>query len=97
MNKPKVIAIIHDDVSHELKSSEDKTILDVALDAGLDVPYSCQGGVCSTCVARIEKGQAIMRNNDILTDREIEEGLILCCQAVPTSEYIRVNFDDNFY
>ncbi|MCY4160786.1 MAG: 2Fe-2S iron-sulfur cluster-binding protein [Flavobacteriaceae bacterium] len=96
MAQSKTIAIIYENVSHELQNPEDKTILEVALDSGLDVPYSCQGGVCSTCVARIEQGEASMKNNEILTDREISEGLVLCCQAVPSTDYIRVNFDDSF-
>ncbi|MCY4562590.1 MAG: 2Fe-2S iron-sulfur cluster-binding protein [Flavobacteriaceae bacterium] len=94
MAKSKTISIIYEDTTKDLNNPGDKTILEVALDEGLDVPYSCMGGVCSTCVARLEEGNAVMKNNEILTDREIEEGLILCCQAVPTTEYIRVNFDD---
>ena len=60
----------------------------------IDVPYSCQGGVCSSCIARIKKGQIEMKTNQILTDKEIEEGLILTCQAIPKSKNIIIDFDD---
>ena len=74
--------------------SQQMTILDAALKQGVDAPYSCQGGICSSCMARITKGTAEMKKNSILTDSEIAEGLILTCQAHPTSSEIFVNFDD---
>ena len=77
-----------------LEGATGKSILDVALQNKLDVPYSCQGGVCSSCIARITKGAATMTSNQILTDEEIEEGLILSCQAHPTSPEIAVDYDD---
>ena len=77
-----------------LEGTSGKSILDVALQNKLDVPYSCQGGVCSSCIARITKGAATMTSNQILTDEEIEEGLILSCQAHPTSPEIAVDYDD---
>ncbi|MDO4727960.1 MAG: ferredoxin--NADP reductase [Bacteroidota bacterium] len=70
------------------------TLLDAILKKGLDPAYSCLGGICSSCIARITKGNAQMKKNSILTDDEIEEGLILSCQAVPTTSEISVNFDD---
>ena len=60
----------------------------------IDVPYSCQGGVCSSCIAKISSGTATMLQNNILTESEIEEGLVLTCQAVPQSPSITVDFDD---
>ncbi|MGC6423048.1 MAG: 2Fe-2S iron-sulfur cluster-binding protein [Flavobacteriaceae bacterium] len=83
-----------DDLHHELQGSAGKTILDVALENKLDVPYSCQGGVCSSCIARIKKGAAEMTLNQILTDGEIQEGLVLTCQAHPTTPKIEVDYDD---
>ena len=72
----------------------DVTILEAALAKGLEVPYSCQGGVCSSCICRVTKGAAVMRQNSVLTDVEVAEGLVLSCQAVPTSATIQVDFDD---
>jgi len=59
-----------------------------------DAPYSCQGGVCSSCIARISEGTATMRQNNILTDSEVAEGLVLTCQAHPTSSTLKVDYDD---
>lgn len=70
------------------------TLLDAILKKGLDPAYSCLGGICSSCIARVTKGEAQMKKNSILTDDEIEDGLILSCQAVPTTSEISVSFDD---
>ncbi len=79
------ITILVDDEETTFKMKSDETILDAALENDLDVPYSCQGGICSSCIARIKEGKAEMRKNQILTDGEIAEGLILTCQAQPTT------------
>ena len=73
---------------------KEMTILDAALLKNIDVPYSCQGGVCSSCIAKISSGTATMLQNNILTESEIEEGLVLTCQAVPQSPSITIDFDD---
>ena len=77
-----------------LTMPKNKTVLQMALDNDIDVPYSCQGGICSSCVARITEGTAEMEKNSILVDSEIEEGLILTCQAHPTSGTLKVDYDD---
>lgn len=74
--------------------SQKQTVLEAALKQGLDAPYSCQGGICSSCLARITSGSAEMKKNSILTDGEIAEGLILTCQAHPTSPEITIDYDD---
>ncbi|MFT5437119.1 MAG: ring-1,2-phenylacetyl-CoA epoxidase subunit PaaE, partial [Ulvibacter sp.] len=73
---------------------QNKSILEAALANKIDAPYSCQGGICSTCIARIKEGKAEMRKNQILTDSEIADGLILTCQAHPTSATLIVDYDD---
>ncbi|WP_029036351.1 ferredoxin--NADP reductase [Salinimicrobium xinjiangense] len=83
-----------DDEEVVLSMPKNKTVLQVALEHGLDVPYSCQGGICSSCVARIVEGTAEMEKNSILVDSEIEEGLVLTCQAHPTSATLKVDYDD---
>ncbi len=70
------------------------SVLQAVLDEGLDPPYSCQGGICSTCIARIKEGKAEMRKNQILTDGEVAEGLVLTCQAHPTTATFVVDYDD---
>ncbi|MFO7720228.1 MAG: ferredoxin--NADP reductase [Gillisia sp.] len=88
------LTIMVDDENFNLTMDGKKTVLEVALDNDIDVPYSCQGGICSSCIARITEGTAIMRKNQILTDSEIAEGLILTCQAQPTSPVLKVDYDD---
>ncbi len=70
------------------------TILDSALDAGLDVPFACKGAVCMTCRAKLKSGEARMDLNYSLTDDEVKQGYILTCQAHPTTQEIEVSFDD---
>ncbi len=86
--------ILFDDEESVISMDNDITILEAALSKDLEVPYSCQGGVCSSCICRITKGAAVMRQNNILTDSEIAEGLVLSCQAVPTSATIHIDFND---
>ena len=88
------IEIIYDNENFKIIGSEKKSVLDVALDNNIDAPYSCQGGICSTCIARIKKGSVKMETNQILTDEEIDDGLILTCQAIPTSNSIIIDYDD---
>lgn len=71
-----------------------KGILDLLDSEGYDPPYSCRGGVCSTCKAQIIEGSADMKVNYTLTEQEIEEGAVLCCQAVPTSAKLKLSFDE---
>ena len=92
-NHSKVTLIVDDETS-EFEMISKQTLLEAALKQGLDVPYSCQGGICSSCIARVTEGTAEMKKNSILTDGEIEDGLILTCQACPTSDSITINFDE---
>ena len=88
------ITVLVDDEEATFEMSQKQTILEAALKQGLDAPYSCQGGICSSCLARVTSGSAVMAKNSILTDSEIAEGLILTCQAHPTSSEIYVDYDD---
>lgn len=80
----------------EFTFTMDKTtkVLDAVLKENIDAPYSCQGGVCSTCIARITEGEAEMERNQILTDGEIADGFILTCQAHPLTPVLKVDYDD---
>jgi len=88
------ITIVLDDEETTFVMSQKKTILDAALNKDLDAPYSCQGGICSSCLAKVTEGEVSMTKNEILTDDEIEEGLILTCQAHPITPKIKIDFDD---
>lgn len=78
----------------ELTMDKKECVLDAVLKENIEAPYSCQGGVCSTCIARITEGRAEMAKNQILTDGEIAEGLILTCQAHPLTPTLKVDYDD---
>ena len=74
--------------------SDGMSILDAAAKAGADVPYSCKGGVCCTCKAKVLEGEARMDVNYALEKDEVEAGYILTCQAHPVSKKLVVSFDD---
>ncbi|MCP4884634.1 MAG: ferredoxin--NADP reductase [Flavobacteriales bacterium] len=88
------ISVLLDDEETTFEMRMDEVILDAALRKGLDAPYSCQGGVCSSCLAKVVEGNAVMERNTILDEEEIEEGLILTCQAHPTTSRIKIDYDD---
>ncbi|AUP79364.1 ferredoxin--NADP reductase [Flavivirga eckloniae] len=88
------VTVTVDDEESTFEMSQKQTVLEAALDEDIDAPYSCQGGICSSCLARIKEGEATMRQNNILTENEVAEGLILTCQAHPTSPTLIIDFDD---
>ncbi len=69
-------------------------VLDAVLKENIDAPYSCQGGVCSSCIARVTEGKVEMVKNQILTDGEIADGFILTCQAHALTPTLKVDYDD---
>lgn len=83
-----------DDEVFSFAMNKNMLVLDAVLKENIDAPYSCQGGVCSSCIARVTEGKATMVKNQILTDGEIEEGLILTCQAHPVTPTLKVDYDD---
>ncbi len=88
------VTILLDDEETTFTIPSGTVILDAVLKQGLDAPYSCQGGICSSCIGRITHGSAEMKKNAILTDGEIADGFILTCQAVPTSSEVYIDYDD---
>jgi len=73
--------------------SPGKTILESAQDAGMDPPYSCTVGVCTTCRAKVTKGKVRMDEREGLSDGEIEEGYVLTCQAHPVTNEVELNYE----
>ena len=73
--------------------SPSKNILDTALENDIDLPYSCQSGVCTACQGKLLKGTVSMDVSDGLSDEEIEEGYILCCQSHPTSDEVEIEIE----
>ncbi|MET0952023.1 MAG: 2Fe-2S iron-sulfur cluster-binding protein, partial [Aeromicrobium sp.] len=75
-----------------LQASGD-SILDAAMQVGLEPPYSCAGGACGTCRAKILLGKAVMDQNHVLDDIEVADGYVLTCQAHPVTEELRLDYD----
>jgi len=88
------VEVLVDDETFSFTMDQKALVLDAVLKEDIDAPYSCQGGVCSSCIARITEGKAEMVKNQILTDSEVAEGLILTCQAHPTTPTLKVDYDD---
>lgn len=89
------VTVIADGVTRVLRLAADgPSVLDAARAAGLDLPYSCKSGVCSTCRARLQQGTVRMTRNFALMASDLEAGFILTCQAHPTSAEVVISFDD---
>lgn len=80
------------EVSFEL-TADGENILDGAIDNGMDLPFSCKGGVCATCKAKLLEGEVEMDLNHALSVEEVEAGFVLSCQAHPISKKVVVDFD----
>lgn len=81
-----------DETTFEL-ASDGKNILDASMDQDVDVPFSCKGGVCCTCRAKLIEGKVSMKVNYALTEEEVAEGFILTCQAHPLTPVVIVDYD----
>ncbi|MDI7862790.1 phenylacetate-CoA oxygenase/reductase subunit PaaK [Rhizobiaceae bacterium n13] len=77
----------------EVPVAEGESILDAALRAGMDLPFACKGGMCSTCRAKVVEGEAEMEVNYSLEPWEVEAGFVLTCQSHPKSARVVVDFD----
>ena len=88
------LTVLIDGKPHELAMRRDQHVLDVALSAGLDAPYSCKAGVCCTCRAKVLEGSVSMDKNFTLEEEEMAQGFVLSCQARPTSDRLVVSYDE---
>lgn len=88
------LTVVLDGKPHALRMGRDQRVLDVALEAGLDLPWSCRGGVCCTCRAKVMEGSVQMDKNFTLEPWEMEQGFVLSCQARPTTDRVVVSYDE---
>ncbi|MCX2862821.1 phenylacetate-CoA oxygenase/reductase subunit PaaK [Paucibacter sp. PLA-PC-4] len=89
------ITVIRDGVSREIEFSKtDPSILDAAARAGMDVPFSCKSGVCSTCRCKLIEGEVRMDKNFALDKKELAAGFILSCQAHALTSRVVISFDE---
>jgi ring-1,2-phenylacetyl-CoA epoxidase subunit PaaE len=73
---------------------DDETVLDAAARAGVELPFSCRAGVCSTCRTKVIRGEVAMAQNYALEDWELEQGYVLACQSRVRSTALELDYDE---
>ena len=91
---PETITLVLKGKTHELTYVRGDTVLETARRGALSPPFSCEAGNCATCMAMLREGTAHMRNNNALTDEEVDEGWILTCQSTVTGSTVHVEYED---
>ena len=87
------VKVLMDGKTFQMEVDKDTTILEKAMDEDIDIPFSCQSGICSSCIGKLNEGKVEMEVNDGLFDEELENGYILICQSFPRSEKITIEID----
>ncbi|MGW2344758.1 2Fe-2S iron-sulfur cluster-binding protein [Streptomyces sp. NPDC001661] len=78
--------------THEASGDERTPLLDALLAAGVPAPYSCREGACAACTCRVVEGTVTLRHNEVLDAEDLAEGYTLACQALPTTDHVRVEY-----
>jgi len=91
---PATAIVTLDGERHEVRWPRSAKLLDVLLDKGLDAPFSCREGHCGACAVLKKSGDVDMEVNDVLEQQDLDEGLILGCQARPRSDSVEVTYDE---
>jgi ring-1,2-phenylacetyl-CoA epoxidase subunit PaaE len=88
------VTVIRDGVSRTMALPfGGASLLDAGIAAGLDLPFSCKGGVCATCRAKVVTGEVAMALNYALEDWELAAGFVLACQSRPLTDRVTLDFD----
>jgi 3-ketosteroid 9alpha-monooxygenase subunit B len=91
---PATAVVTLDGNTHEVTWPRNAKLLDVLLEKGLDAPFSCREGHCGACAVMKRSGDVAMEVNDVLEQSDLDEGLILGCQARPLSDSVEVTYDE---
>lgn len=86
------VTILLDGKEHNIEVGSE-TILEAALKAGIDAPFSCRSAICSTCMAQLVEGEVSMDMNHVLTDEEVADGFIVTCQSHPKTASVKISYD----
>ena len=88
------MTLVRDGKEHEIAVASDEHLLEAAINAGLDLPFSCKAGVCCTCRAKLQEGEVVMDKNFTLEAEEMAQGFVLSCQARPMTDKLTVSYDE---
>jgi 3-ketosteroid 9alpha-monooxygenase subunit B len=91
---PATAIVTLDGDTHEVSWPRNAKLLDVLLAKGLDAPFSCREGHCGACAVLTKSGETEMEVNDVLEQQDLDEGLVLACQAHPKSDSVEVTYDE---
>lgn len=89
----RTITVKYEDEEHIFEVEPHQSILEAALDLEIDLPYSCQAGMCTACLGKCTSGKVKMDEEDGLTEKEIEEGFVLTCVAHPMTSDVVIEID----
>jgi ring-1,2-phenylacetyl-CoA epoxidase subunit PaaE len=87
------VTVKYDGETYHFKVAPNQSILDAALALDIDLPYSCQSGLCTACMGKCVSGKVIMTEDDCLTEQEIKDGVVLTCVAHPLSDDVVIEID----
>ena len=87
------LTVILDGRASQTRMRPETTVLDAAMGVRSELPYSCKGGMCATCKAKVVEGTVEMEKNYALVDTDLDQGFVLTCQSHPTSDHLVVDYD----
>ena len=88
-----LLTVVQDGEETEIQLKAGEIILDAMIKGGIDAPYSCRAGACSSCIAKVESGSVHMKEHAALDDDEVKDGYVLCCQAQATSANLKLDMN----
>jgi 3-ketosteroid 9alpha-monooxygenase subunit B len=88
------VELVLDGSTHRLTCGGQQTLLEAALAAGIAAPYSCQAGLCASCMCQVVEGSVHLRHNEVLDKKDLAKAWTLACQALPTSPQVRIKFPE---